>query len=95
MPSLSCEVPLGLTELLEHPEVTQPCSWGYTLQVHSGAAEGLNSPVHPAWGRTSNLILPVMLKSRKTLFISIDKSLTQLLVSCFRQFRLGALLAGG
>lgn len=56
--------------------------------------KGLNSPVNPAWGKTSNLILPIMLKTRKLLFIGIDKSLTQLFVSCFRQFKLGAVLAG-
>lgn len=55
----------------------------------------LNSPVNPAWGRTSNLILPTVLKTWKPLFISIDESLIQFFVSYFRQFKLGAVLVGG
>lgn len=64
-------------------------------RVTASLLQGLNSPVNPAWGRTSNLTLPVMLKTRKPLSIIIDESLTQLFISCSRLLKLGAVLARG
>lgn len=64
------------------------------FRVTARLLQGLNSPVNPDWGRTSNLTLPMMLKTRKPLSKSTDESLTQLFFSCFRQFKLGAVLAG-